>query len=485
MFRKIVTSSWFWLFVILIFAFWVRTYRIDRALADWHSWRQADTAAVSRNFIWEGFNVLEPKYDDMVPVAEGSLPNLNRYRYVEFPIYNIIVSALWLVFGIQLKIARLVSIFFSLGSIIFLYLITKKYLGLFLAFLSTLVFAFLPYNIFYSTVIMPEPMLIFTMVGTLYFFDLWLAKNNPMQKNIIFGSLSLLFSATGLLLKPTFIFLAFPLLYLAWKNLGWGLFKNTKVWLFVFFTLVPFAVWRIISLQHPEGIPRWTWLLNGTKIRFKAAFFYWIIQERLSRLILTVPGVALFILGILAPLGRRMILFYAWLMSLVIYLFIFATGNVTHDYYQVILIPILSIFVAVGIWWLLTWRGDLSRRIFGWMMAVILVILMSGLGWREGRDLFAIRDPNIVEAGEAADRLLPKDAKVIAPYGGSTAFLYQTKRHGWAIGVLPIPEMKEKLGATHYVTVKFDSEAADLEKEYKTLLKTDKFLIIDLTQPKT
>lgn len=82
-----------------------------------------------------------------------------------------------------------------------------------------------------------------------------------------------------------------------------------------------------------------------------------------------------------------------------------------------------------------------------------------------------------------ANLILPKNAKVIAPYGGDTAFLYQTKRHGWPIAYLSLEEMRQ-IGATHYVTVNINSEARDLMAVYKTLYVDDKFAIIDLTQKK-
>ncbi|MBI2051881.1 glycosyl transferase, partial [Candidatus Roizmanbacteria bacterium] len=45
------------LFAILLVALLFRWYKIDTPLADLHSWRQADTAAVSRNFVRESFNL--------------------------------------------------------------------------------------------------------------------------------------------------------------------------------------------------------------------------------------------------------------------------------------------------------------------------------------------------------------------------------------------------------------------------------------------
>src|SRR3989344_1632903 len=105
---KVIKSQYFWLGLILILGFLVRLYKIDSPIADWHSWRQADTAAVTRNFIKEGFNPFLPKYDDASGVAESPIANPNRFRFVEFPFYNIFVYPLYLIFGVDLRFHRLV-----------------------------------------------------------------------------------------------------------------------------------------------------------------------------------------------------------------------------------------------------------------------------------------------------------------------------------------------------------------------------------------
>ena len=87
----------FLLVLIIAIGFLVRVYKIDSPIADWHSWRQADTAAVTRNFVKEGFNPFYPKGDDSSGIAETPIPNLGRFRFVEFPIYNIVVYPVYLV----------------------------------------------------------------------------------------------------------------------------------------------------------------------------------------------------------------------------------------------------------------------------------------------------------------------------------------------------------------------------------------------------
>ena len=49
--RNFKKKDWLILFLILFLALILRLYKIDIPLADFHSWRQADTAAVARNFL--------------------------------------------------------------------------------------------------------------------------------------------------------------------------------------------------------------------------------------------------------------------------------------------------------------------------------------------------------------------------------------------------------------------------------------------------
>ena len=71
------------LLLILVLGFVVRLYKIDNPVADWHSWRQADTAAVTRNFVWEGINLFYPKFDDLSSIPSGK-PNPKGFWSEDF-----------------------------------------------------------------------------------------------------------------------------------------------------------------------------------------------------------------------------------------------------------------------------------------------------------------------------------------------------------------------------------------------------------------
>lgn len=474
---KIIKNQYFWLGLILLLGFLLRFYKIDSPVADWHSWRQADTAAVARNFYKEGFNPFFPKYDDMSGVAEYPIPNPNRYRFVEFPIYNSLVYFLYFLNGgVDEKLARLVSIFMSLGSAIFLFLIVRKYWGITSGLLSSLVFLALPFNIYFSRVILPEPTLVFFSLGMFYFVDRWIHEDN---RRLYFASI--FFTACAFLIKPTAAFYLLPLTYSYYKKEGkwWPIPKRYYLWIIP--SLLPFLGWRIWMNQFPEGIPASKWLLNGNHIRFKPAFWRWILGDRFGREILTVTGTVLFFLGLLKKPERGGWLLHLLALSSFLFLIVFATGNVQHDYYQTLIIPALAIFLARGFVLLIKGISGFVPRIWTIPLGVLFFALTFYLGWEEVKGLYQINNGVIVEAGEFADQILPRDAVVVAPYQGDTAFLYQINRPGWPVVAFPVKDLIDMFDAHYYVSVNYDDKTNWVMRKYTVIEKNSKFVIIDLT----
>ena len=467
----------FLLLTILLLGLILRLYKIERPIGDWHSWRQADTAAVSRNFIKEGFNPFIPKYDDMSKQA-NSLDNPQRYRFVEFPILNTIIAGVWSITGINEAYARMVTVFITLGSILLLYFLVRSFSGKTIAFLSVFFFATIPYNVFYSSAILPGPLMIFGILGLYLSFVKWLKS-----EKWVFLASSILFANLAILTWPIALFFLLPIVYLSYEKYGFALFKNLKLWIFAFLSLAPFIAWRIWMLNFPEGIPNLQFLLNQNNIRFKGAFFRWLVAERMGKLILTVGGFALLVIGLLVKPTKKENLFYlVWLASLILYFVVFASGNVRHDYYQVPLIPIASIFMAIGTIKLFNLPSEHFSKILGPPVALILIIFMYAFGFYEVRGYWWINRPEIVKAGMAADKILPKDATVIAPYGGDTAFLYQTNRHGYPVVDRPLQELV-KNGTKYLVSVDVaDSGVQKLARDCKLLVHDNDYVIVELSK---
>ncbi len=488
-FNSFLKSSSFYshvlLCLILILAFSVRLYKIDNPIADWHSWRQADTAAVSRNFYKEGFNPFFPKYDDMSGVSEDPkvIPNVNpnRYRFVEFPIGNIATYFLYLINGgVDERLARLVSIVASLGSIVFLYLLTKRYFDNFTALLSAFIFAILPYNIYYSRVILPDPLLVFFSVGMVYFTDRWIFEN---KASLFF--LGVLFTACTFLTKPFGGFYLFPLIYSFYQKEGklWPIPR--RYFMFAFLSLAPFLAWRFWESRFPEGIPGSSWLFDGdknTRIRFRPSYWRWILGDRFGREILGVTGSVLFAIGmLLKPKEGQKWFLHLFGVGAFLYLAVVARGNVQHDYYQTLIVPVLAVFVARGFVELIRGVPGFLPRIVTIPVALLFLPLTFYLTWGEVKGLYQVNNPSIVEAGKMADEILPKQTNVVVPYQGDTSFIYQTNRHGWAVVGYPIKDLHDMFGVDYYISTTKDAKTKWVMRKYKTIVDSSKYVIVDLT----
>lgn len=415
-------------FVILLLAFSLRLYKINNPIADWHSWRQTDTAAVARNFVKDNFNILYPQSDSLTPLNEYGLLNPNRYFINEFPLYNSIVAALYKVFGINPALARLTSIFFATLGTFFLFLLAKKLFSIKVAILATFIYATNPFNIYYGRVVMPDPMYIAFSIASLYFFINWVES-----KKYLAAIISAAFLSLAILTKPYALFLFIPIAY--WLIVNWGkpAWKNKQLIVFCSISLLPFLLWRIHIFNHPEGTFATTWLYNAGNIRFTGAFFRWLIFERLNRLIFSSGAFVLLVLGFVKSTTSKNGLFiFAWLMAIALYMAIFAKGNVTHDYYQLPLLPVGSILVSLGFFQFLDLSKNNFSKLVTTILAISLLVVSYAFGWYEVKGFFNINHPEIVEAGKRADVLLPKEAIVIAPYDNDPTFLYQTNRHGYS-----------------------------------------------------
>jgi len=465
----------------------LRLYNITAPIADWHSFRQVDTASVARIFVERGIDFLHPRYHDLSNIQSGK-DNPEGWRMVEFPLYQGIAALFKNTLGmLSIEVwLRFITIFASTATALLLGIWVKNRVSVKAGLLSAFVYAVLPYSMFYGRIILPDPLMVFFSIGALTILDGFGSKQKLSLAQIIAGSI---FASLAVLVKPYAVFLLLPILPILWerkKNYSSLIFQ----YLFIgILTVVPFLLWRKWIAQFPEGIPVSEWLLNGNGIRFKGSWFEWLFAERIGKLLLGFWGLIPFGFGLITQFGKNRENVFTWLLGgSLLYLIVVASGNVQHDYYQIALLPILCIYVGKGFAWLIDKtikRTDIIHPISSGILLVISFIFMEMFGWFTIRTYYWINKPEIVEAGKMADEILPKDAKVIAPYMGDTTFLYQTGRTGWPLNF--DIEKKRAMGATHYVTVSptdDDFETKSLASEYTVLFRNDKFAIIDLTQPK-
>lgn len=473
----------FILLLILLGGFLVRFYRFDNPIADWHSWRQAETSAVSRNFLSDGFDLLHPRMDNISNVQSG-LDNPQGYFFVEFPLYNAAQAGLFKIFGIFTleEWGRLVSIISSTLSSLLLYLIVSRHANKQIGLLAAFFFAMTPYNIYYGRTILTDTSMVMATLGGIYFFDLWMERSIKYKvlniKYWTFFLLAIVFTAAAFLLKAHAIFFILPIVSLAWRAFGSRMFLHWQLWLYAIISVAPLFLWRVWMMQYPEGIPANAWLFNGNGIRFHPAFFRWIFYERLTKLISGYLGIIIFGFGIYSLRQLKTGLFFAtFLLSSLLYVCVIATGNVQHDYYQIPIMPSVAIIFAIGSYYLYQW--SLKRLPIGKVVLAICLVGFFFFGWQQVKDYFNINNPSIIVAGEVVDKITPKDAKVIANYNGDSSLLYQTKRKGWASFEKPLPEMIQ-MGASYLLLVNPTEKDHVFAKDYKIIADTKDYILFDL-----
>lgn len=495
---------------------WLRLYGLQRPLADWHSFRQADTASVTREYLRHGIDPLRPRYHDVSNIQSGK-ENPEGWRMVEFPLLNILAAGLlqmnpdWSLVVTH----RVISIVSSLISLVCLSYLAWRWYGRLMSAVTATIFGLMPFNVYYSRVILPEPFMVMWALLGACALEIWARRSAGLidAKRATWISLNdgwLVLSAVAfslaLLVKPVALFFIPLYILVAWRWRRWQVLPWVKAGVLFALAVLPLYWWRQWIQEYPEGVPAALWLLNENGIRFRPAWWRWLFADRIGRMMFGHWGAAFLAVGGVAtlwqwPQARRpkqnWLLWLseqkdAWLrqeglvvgavIGAVAFLVVFATGNVQHDYYQTVIVPALALLAARGVVWLVRQAQTNWQRT--WMVgACVLVGGFSWIfAWYDIQQLFNINNPAVVPAGEAVQRLTPPDSLVIAHYLGDTTLLFATERRGWPIGYSV--EQKRQMGAEFFVSTAYDDETSMLAEMYPVLERTDLYTVIDLRQPK-
>lgn len=483
--RRFIKNDWLLLGIVLAVALAMRLYNIGAPLTDFHSWRQADTAAVARNFARDGFNLLLPHYDDLSSIQSG-IENPRGLRFVEFPLYSAM-------FGLLYKIApvipvevygRLVTIFFSLIIIAIMYYFVLKEHSRISAFFAALVFAVFPAFVFYSRVVLPET----TAVGFTFIAMLLLYRWNmggSKKKQIALMVLSAVCLSLAILIKPTVIFFGLAPLYFFFLAYRFRLLRQPGAWIYLILALAPFLLWRAYIQKYPEGIPASDWLITkvntyqGQQVIFlKPAFFRWIFYERINLMIFGGYLSAFFITGLLTRLKRPFLYFI--LAASFAYLFVFEGGNVQHEYYQTIIFPALAIFAGIGIGTLLKGKNSFVSPVFVYPVILTVMVLSWSFSYYYKIKGNYTYPEDLNQMAKIIDTFTRPSDKIITERMGDTTLLYLADRKGAPMLYKSLDELKNE-GYKYYMTDQKNmiTELKD-KKEHPLLFENSQFAFFKL-----
>lgn len=185
---------------ILALALALRLINIDSSLIGLNSWRQADNAAMARNFVEGGFALFHPQID-----WGGNTPG---YVESEFPLMPFLAGLLSRMCGEPIVWGRLLSLGASLAAIIALFSFVRRLLGARAAGWAALMYAVLPFSVFYGRAFMVESAMLACIIAGLLWFDSWLESGR-----IRWWWLSAAAIVVASLLKVVALYVSLPLYF--------------------------------------------------------------------------------------------------------------------------------------------------------------------------------------------------------------------------------------------------------------------------------
>lgn len=442
---------------IVLVAVILRLYRIDAPIADWHSWRQVDTAAVGRNFAEDGFDLLRPRFDDYSNVQTGSY-NPEGLRFVEFPIYNATFAALYTVAPIlSLEVwARIVTIVMSCLTIMCIYYLLVSEVSRASALWGASLYATMPFFVFYSRVVLPDPIAISLMWLSITSLYMWSKHTSSSPLKYALYICSLICASLAILVKPTTVFFLLPLAYIFIRTYTYKILAQWHIIFFFLLIVAPFGMWRYWISLFPVGGPGFEWLITSVNtpqgqqvLFFRPAYFRWVYFERILILIMGGwAGASLFI-GAMRSLKRPWLM-HSILASALIYLLTFQGGNVQHDYYQIMILPTLAMFGGMGLGLFFDARDIFAPRYITFLACIGIVAFSWIVSYDKVKDMYATNG-GLLNTARIIKTLTPPDALVVTDTTGDTTLLYNAHRAGMPAFADTLPEL-QKRGMEYFVT---------------------------------
>ena len=469
--------------IILVIALLFRLYKINSPLADFHSWRQVDTAAVARNFVRNGVDLFHPIYDDLSNVQSG-FDNPSGYRMVEFPIYNAIIAYCYRLlpfFSLEIW-GRLITIVSSLIVIAIVYFLLLKENSRISAIFGALTYSIFPFFVFFSRVILPETIaLAFSMLSILLLYLNVESKENNL-KNYIYTLLSSIFFAVALLIKPTIIFYLLPIAVLFFRKYKLSAIKKFDFYLYFIIALVPLFFWRNYIKNFPEGIPTSDWLFTSVNtgqgqksILFRPSFFRWIFFERVNNLILGGYLSVFFVLG--AIVKQKKLFLISFLISALTYVFVFQGGNLQHEYYQTLILPVFAILIGIGVGFIFNNKKEFANPIFTMFFVFLIFVSSFYFSYFKVVDYY-LYSQELVQEANIIKSLTAPDDKIVTDRTGDTTLLYLANRRG-APSIFRDPNELKKLGYKYLITS--SKEQIDMMKlKFTIVFENGKFTLFKL-----
>jgi 4-amino-4-deoxy-L-arabinose transferase-like glycosyltransferase len=335
---SLIGHSWVWKTVLafmLLVGFGTRMVGLTNLPLDFHPTRQLYSAILARSLYFkydaEEFNQSES--DLAISLAENLPPN-------EPPLLELIVSQTYRITGEHLWVARIYSsLFWVLGGLA-LFLAAREIASTSAAFISILIYLFLPYGVIASRSFQPDPLMIALMAYSFWALFRW-QNTGKWKWALLFG----FFGGLAVFVKYVAGFMIFGAFagYIIGAKRFRASFRDPKTWIIAVLLILPAATYMVYGLTQGFLLEQFSGRFFPNLWLQTHFYVQWLV------LLSSVSGLIIWVLGVvgifLAGTRERSILAGTWIGYL-IFGFIFAYHFSSHDYYHLPVILMASLSLA-------------------------------------------------------------------------------------------------------------------------------------------
>jgi hypothetical protein len=389
------SGVWFWLILVVLFtgALAVRLYRLDAPPLDIHPTRQYHSALIAREMYLQAVDA--PRFQQELAAASSEAS-------IEPPINEWLSVRGYVITGQEnLAIPRLISISCWLLGGVFLFLTARRLAGLDEAVFAVGYYLFMPYAVRFSRAFQPEPMMLMLTLATVWLVTRWLEKRS-VARALTAGIAGML----AIVVKPPAMFpilgIAAALLLLNKFEVRSLLKPDVVVFGVAIAIAVAFYAYQVFISDR---------LSSQIGVQFQPSFWgtstYWAGWFQMIGRVFSYPAFIGAVLGSFL-VQRRMLKFLlvGWWVSYLVMGQVFSYAIATHDYYQVLFIPLIglafAVFLAPAIQRL---AETFPRPHLRGLLVVSMLVLVCSLRARDLRF-----DSDVIEG---LNSTLPADAREI------------------------------------------------------------------------
>jgi uncharacterized membrane protein len=454
---------------ILLVALFLRLYQIDAPLAEYQSWRQIASVNLGKEVLSGGF------FDRM----SMEQPD----HYIEFPLIN--TMYVWLhslipAFSLAMW-GRLVTAIISLTTIISLYYLCLKEQNRTTAIIAASVFAIFPYFVFFSRTILPE---VPAIAAALASITLLLQFRDAKKRlpALLYLLAATVFMAIAVVMKPPILVFLIPAAVPFIQRYTIDVLKHPAPYLFFFGVLASFVLW-LLTIGLPAVLPERTSLFGTIQtadgdvqsIFFSPLILKTLFLDRITNAIL--GGIALVPLVIGSISNHKSPVIHAFGIASLIFILMFQGGNYLHPYYQIIIFPVIALYIGIGVKTILSHRKVFSPQPLVYSVLAVGLTLSLLFSHRIVSDYYTYSS-DLIRIAKILSSLTSADDRIVTDQQGDGTLLFLANRTGSASFDGSLEAYREQ-GYQILVTGSNRFEELNTESDPNAVLfRNDKFVIL-------